>query len=168
MLTARNDSQIRLHAFRLGIDDFLTKPFDNKELVIRIENALNNYQKRTQFIHHTKVPQQEIKESNKWFLEMKEYICKNCKNLALKQADIAIHLNVSESTLYRKIKSQTGLSPNNLIKEIRLQKAKDIINDNPEIMLKQLALEVGFAHTSYFSKIYEKRFGVKPLKKIEA
>lgn len=162
MLTARNDNESRLNIFRLGIDDFLTKPFEPKEFIIRIENAINNYTKRTTYITEEKIPEKEQSDYNDWINEVKEYILKNCSNLKFKQIDISEHFNISESTLYRKIKTQTGLNPNNLIQEVKLQKAKKILSENPSILLKQLSLEVGFTQPSYFSEIYENRFGTKP------
>lgn len=167
MLTAKNDTKSRLDVFRLGIDDYLTKPFENNEFIIRIENALNNYKERTQYILQKNISFEETKETDYWIYKVETYILECCSNLEFKQADIANHFNMSISTLYRKIKSSRGLSPNELVKEIKLQKAHEILTKDRTIPLKQLALEVGFQHTSYFSKIYENRFGIKPfIKKV--
>ncbi len=167
MLTAKNDTKSRLDVFRLGIDDYLTKPFENNEFIIRIENALTNYKNRTQYILQKNISIEETKETDNWISQVESYILECSSNIQFKQADIANHFNMSISTLYRKIKSSRGLSPNELVKEIKLQKAHEILTKDHTIPLKQLALEVGFQHTSYFSKMYENRFGIKPfIKKV--
>ena len=63
----------------------------------------------------------------------------------------------------RELTVRKSSNPNELVKEIKLQKAREILQNNSEISLKELSFEVGFNNTSYFSKVYEKRFGVKPL-----
>ncbi len=165
MLTARHDNESRLNVFRLGIDDFLTKPFENNELLVRIENALKNYKQRVQFINQENISTEEIEDTKNWIDLVENFISENCSSFEFKQTDIAENFNMSESTLYRKIKAIRGMTPNKLITEIKLQKARKIIEHNTDISLKQLALEVGFQHTSYFSKIYQTRFGNKPIEK---
>ena len=80
----------------------------------------------------------------------------------MKQVDIADHFHLSPSTLYRKIKGATGLSPNEFITEVKLQKARRLAEENPSLLLKQLSLEVGYSNSYYFSKMYYKRFGRNP------
>ncbi len=165
MLTARHDNESRLKVFRLGIDDFLTKPFENNELIVRIENALKNYKQRVQFINQENISTEEIEDTKNWIDLVENFISENCSSFEFKQNDIAENFNMSESTLYRKIKAVRGMTPNKLITEIKLQKARKIIEHTTDVSLKQLALEVGFQHTSYFSKIYQTRFGNKPIEK---
>ena len=60
----------------------------------------------------------------------------------------------------RKIKLETGLTPKEFITEVKLQKARSLLEGNYNISLKQLSLEVGFLHNSYFSKLFKKRYGI--------
>lgn len=161
MLTARTDTNTKLSILKLGVDDYITKPFDKEELLTRIYNCVRNYSSRNRYNEEYNI---QIKETDDTFFEeLKEYIYKNSNNPSLNQNEIAEMFNISKSSFYRKIKSHTGLTPNNFIKEIRLQKARDIIEENPDILVKQVALEVGFKHSAYFSKIYVERFGKKPV-----
>ncbi|OSY89529.1 hypothetical protein WH52_02535 [Tenacibaculum holothuriorum] len=164
MLTARTDSNSKLNVLRLGIDDYLNKPFEKEELLIRIENALYNHKNRNRFITDEAVKKTELEVNNQWIEKVKEYIYKECSNTSMTQEDVALHFNLSKSSLHRKLKSETGLTPNAFITEVKLQKARFLLEQNPAILLKSLALEVGYLHTSYFSKLYEQRFGVKPVK----
>ncbi|UAM99806.1 response regulator [Polaribacter litorisediminis] len=163
MLTAKTESKSKLEVLRLGIDDFLNKPFEREELIIRIKNALRNYKKRTEYLEKETLIDRQIVKSD-WIKGVEEFIKNESSNSKLVSEDIAAFLNVSRSTLHRRIKSETGLTPNNLIKEIRLKKAFRIIELNPNVLLKTVALEVGYLHTSHFSTIYKKRFGKRPLR----
>ncbi|RKF03724.1 signal transduction histidine kinase [Tenacibaculum lutimaris] len=165
MLTARTDTKSKLEVLRLGIDDYLNKPFEKEELLIRIQNALNNSINRTTFIKENTIEKEELNESNLWIKKVEEFINKQCSDPNMTQEDIAQHFNTSRSSLNRKIKAVTGLTPNQFITEVKLQKARIIIEQNPSILLKTLALEVGYLHTTHFSKIYKQRFGLLPLNK---
>ena len=164
MLTARTGQSTRLDVFQVGVDDYLVKPFDEDELVVRVNNALENYRSRVNFIKEKQVINAEVNASFEWMDKLKQYIEQHCQDLNLKQRQVADHFSMSESTLYRKIKSVTGKTPNEFITEVKLLKARSIVESNPDIALKRLALEVGFMHVSYFSKIYYNRFGHKPTK----
>ena len=161
MLTAKTDTPTKLDVLKLGIDDYITKPFDKEELLTRIKNCIKNYTSRSNYNKRQTI---EISEYDDCFVkQLKNYIYKKSHDVSLNQEIIAQEFNISKSSFYRKIKSSTGLSPNNFIKEVKLQKARETLEKHPTILLKQLALEVGFTHHTYFSKIYTQRFGVKPL-----
>jgi signal transduction histidine kinase/DNA-binding response OmpR family regulator len=161
MLTARSDSKSKLDVLQLGIDDYLEKPFEKDELMIRVQNSLHNYQKRKMYRVQENIEIQS-KALENWTSKVSTYISKNATNTSLKQEDIAEQFNLSKSSLYRKIKSETGLTPKEFITEVKLQKARSILEVNTSISLKQLSSEVGFLHNSYFSTLFQKRFGISP------
>ncbi|CAM1340290.1 hybrid sensor histidine kinase/response regulator transcription factor [Tenacibaculum aestuarii] len=165
MLTARTDSKSKLNVLRLGIDDYVNKPFEKEELLIRIQNALHNNINRTQFIKKNNISKKELDQNNHWIIDIQKFVYKRCSDPKMTQDDIAEYFNTSRSSLNRKIKAETGLTPNQFITEIKLQKARDLLEQNSTILLKTLALEVGYLHTSHFSKIYKQRFGVPPMVK---
>ncbi|WP_299671710.1 response regulator [uncultured Polaribacter sp.] len=161
MLTAKTDRESKLEVLRLGIDDFMSKPFEKEELLIRIKNALHNHQKRSDFLKKTNISEKEVVKSE-WITKVEKYVLNNCNNIKLNNDDIAEYFLMSRSTLNRKIKSETGLTPKELITEVKLQKAYKLINSNTFTSLKSVSLEVGYLHTSHFSKIYKERFGKVP------
>lgn len=162
MLTAKTDMETKLDVLKLGIDDYITKPFHKNELLARIDNCTKNFTAQKIYNENN---HKEIKssEEDKFIAKLKDYIIKNSENTSLNQEIIAYEFKISKSSFYRKIKSTTGLTPNNFIREVRLQKAYSIIQKDSNINLKELASKVGFQHTSYFSKVYENRFGIKPI-----
>lgn len=161
MLTAKTDFHTKIKVLRLGIDDYLTKPFDKEELLARVRNSIKNH---TVLKEYNKDHNIIIEKPANFIAELETFVFKNVKNQQLTQTFISEKLNISKSSLYRKIKTKTGMSPNEFITEIKLQKARRIFENNPDILVKQLALEVGFNHPSYFADLYEERFGIRPLR----
>ncbi|MGY5355282.1 hybrid sensor histidine kinase/response regulator transcription factor [Wenyingzhuangia sp. IMCC45467] len=167
MLTARSDNDSKLQVLRLGINDYLSKPFDKNELLIRIHNILKNQYNREKFVLKEEISDEEINENTEWLVKLKNCIIKKCHNPKLNQVEIAEHFNVSKSTFYRKVKMETGLTPNEFINEIKLLQARKIVEKQSDISLKELSLKVGYLHTSYFATQYKKRFGVHPIKQAQ-
>lgn len=167
MLTARADQESKLEVLRLGIDDYLTKPFDKTELALRIHNALGNYYHRTHYIDTKNINKQELTQSERWIRKIELFIEKECATRKLNQDQIAEYFNVSLSTLSRRIQSVSGQKPKEFIKEIKLQKARKLIESDPDISLKELSLSVGYLHNYNFSELYFKRFGNRPWKEVK-
>lgn len=165
VLTARADHEGKLAFLRLGIDDYLTKPFHEEELLIRIQNCLKNYTERSSHMEEGVHPACPIANGHNELNKIQEIIEANYRFASFGVVELADELATTERTLRRKIKSWTGLSPQDLIREVKLQKARSLCELEQVSTLKQLALEVGFQSSSHFSKLYEKRFGKKPLVK---
>jgi AraC-like DNA-binding protein len=159
VLTARVDEEGKLNFLRLGIDDYLTKPFNEEELLIRIENCINNYTTRNNFVEEEKIAPVENKE----LIQIEEIINQNISDTSFSVSRLADILNLSERSLYRKIKSITGLTPNAFIREIKLIKAQTMCSNQEVSSIKELAKILGFTNSGHFARLFEKRFGKKPL-----
>ncbi|MEP2023324.1 MAG: response regulator [Reichenbachiella sp.] len=160
MLTARADSEAKMRMLRLGIDDYLTKPFEEEELLVRISNGLNNFNSRKLFVTENNIEETAL-PLTPFIEELEQYIADNCTHHYFGMTEISHHFSMSVSSLYRKVKSQTGLSPKALITEVRLQKARRLLDQSPRTNLKELALEVGFKNYTHFNDLYTNRFGTK-------
>ena len=164
MLTAKNDRESKIKLLKLGVEEYITKPFNPEELLIRVNNVFKRHTSKNIFIRENNIKKEELNASNIWANSVKDYLIKNISETKINQVDLAYHFNLSKSTFYRRIKTTTGLTPKEFITETRLLEAKRIIEVEGVESLKIISYKVGYLDPSYFSKIYQKRFGKKPLK----
>ena len=169
MLTARADIQDKLKALRIGVDDYLLKPFDEEELLTRIENLLANYDERKTYLQIEETSEEKdtskpsiSEEDQQWLEKLEKLVLENMTNSDLSNDYLSELLFISRKTLYRNIKRMTGLTPNKYIRTIRLQKAKQLLEQGNTV--KVTAYKVGFQSTEYFSNLFKKEFGKLPSK----
>ncbi len=163
VLSAISDSDLKVKFLTLGIDDFLQKPFNEPELLARINNCLLNSEQRTRFRETEEIESiTETKDSSdQWLEEVRTFVEEQCGSSQFSVDSICEHFALSNSTLFRKVKSATGMNPNGFVREVRLQKAKAIIDKQKPVSAKQLTYSVGLKNTTRFLKQYEERFGEK-------
>lgn len=165
VLTARADVDGKLGFLRLGIDDYITKPFNEEELLIRIDYLLSNQKEKLKSIAEEEAATnpQEYAEENEFIEEVKGHIERNMASEIFGVVELADLLFITERTLYRRIKSHSGLTPNGLIREVKLSTARRLIEQGVATTVKDLADQLGYKNTSHFANLYEKRFGKRPL-----
>lgn len=166
MLTARSEVQDKLKALRIGVDDYLTKPFDDEELLLRIENLLKNQAMRQ---HETVVvPEQEstrprMSESDcQWLETFETYIQKHLSSDKLSVTSLAHEFAMSESTLLRQLKRLTGLSPLQYLQEVRFSEARRLLETGSYHSIAQVTAKVGYEDTRAFARSFKQRFGKVP------
>lgn len=180
MLTARAELKDRLKALRIGVDDYLLKPFDEEELLTRIDNLLQNYQERlteaTAFSPEsngetTSQKKEDVattkallmtKEDQVWLENLEVILNKNLSNTQYSISQLADDMVISERQLRRRIKQLTGLTTLHYFKEIRLQKARQLLETRQYKTIAQTANAVGFPNTKTFSRNFSHRFGKMP------
>ncbi len=161
VLSALADTDLKVKFLRLGIDDFLQKPFNEQELLARVKNCLQNLDQRNWFLE-AQVPESEvINPSDRWLEEVRSFIDRECVSARFSVERIGEQFALSNSTLFRKIKSSTGMNPNGFIREVRLQKARSLVHNQKPESAKELTYSVGLKNTTRFLKQYEERFGEK-------
>lgn len=174
ILTARAEAGDRLKALRIGVDDYLTKPFDEEELLVRIENLLVNsrsWQFATEELKPDS-PQSAIKNATEkpiiseidwvWLESFKAFVQKNIANEMLDIPFLASEFSMSESTLLRQLKRLTGLSPIQYLQEVRLDKARHLLESRSYDSISKVADKVGYSDLSSFSRSFRNRFGKSP------
>lgn len=158
MLTARAGQEELLTSLRLGVDDYLTKPFQAQELIARLHNVLENYRARlsqeadTGDHSATAVFLQDAEELVKAHLADSEFTVKK----------MARHLAQSQRKLERIIKEHTGLTPVAFIREIRLRTAYTLLKTGALRNVSEVGQSTGFPSAAHFSRVFSQRFGVNP------
>lgn len=166
MLTARAEAADRLRALRIGVDDYLTKPFDEEELLVRIDNLLKNQSTRKrEVLVENQVPDvlPDLPEADQvWLEKFETYIRQNLGSNILSIPALSENFAMSESTLLRQLKRLTGLTPVQYLQEIRLNEARTILEKSTPILISTLASQVGYTDARSFSRSFKKRFGKVP------
>jgi DNA-binding response OmpR family regulator len=165
MLTANDTLDHQIEGLTTGADAYLTKPFEIKLLDAVLNSLLENritLRKRFLGIESPEnlektIPQKDID----FILRLKLFIEKNMIDQDLNIELLSDHFAVSLTQLNRKIKSLTGLTPNNLIKSIRLRKAYKLIREEG-FRVSEAAYQTGFSDPNYFTTCFKKEFGENP------
>jgi len=163
LLTALAGSDERLRAFRIGIDDYITKPFSAEELKVRIENALRNQVARREWQETEPAePDETADHADAWLRQLRETARQNLGNPQFNIDDLAERMGISRKTLYRQIRLRAGLSANQFIQELRLLQARELIESGQYRNLRLVAEAVGLRSADYLSRRYRERFGKSP------
>jgi len=158
VLTARADVESKLSMLQLGVDDYLKKPFIEDELLYRLQNILFNAEERQNFSIEN-AEKSELQSTNETVVKAKQIVEENLSNAYFGVAQLSDILKISERTLYRIIKKETGLNSNLFIREIKLNMVRKQINNGSNLTLQQLALSVGLKNGTYLNQLYKDHFG---------
>lgn len=168
LLTAKTLDEYRVEGYMYGVDAYLTKPFSGMVLKARIKNLIEN--RKLMKIAFGNDAREEVHEEvmqsieDKFVEKFRAIIQNNLGNSELSVETISKEMGISRAQLYRKIKTMTGISPNDIIREARLKRA-DRLLETTDKSISEIAYEVGFSSPSYFTKCYREFFGRTPNKK---
>jgi signal transduction histidine kinase/DNA-binding response OmpR family regulator len=161
VITAIADEEKRLSLLRQGIDDYLIKPFNPEELVIKVENLLSNQTQRKSAVRPEE-EEEELSYEDRLVKELEQKVREHISDPDFNVTKLADEASLSERQLYRYLRQTTKMTPANFIKEIRLQRAFELARRNVYATTSELSYAVGFQHPSYFTTVFKKRFGKKP------
>lgn len=168
LLTAKTLDEYRVEGYMYGVDAYLTKPFSGMVLKARIKNLIEN--RKLMKIAFGNDAREEVHEEvmqsieDKFVEKFRAIIQNNLGNSELSVETISKEMGISRAQLYRKIKTITGISPNDIIREARLKRA-DRLLETTDKSISEIAYKVGFSSPSYFTKCYREFFGRTPNKK---
>ena len=166
MLTAKAERDDKLEGLETGADDYLLKPFDSKELLIRVRNLIRIREQmrekyRTEML--LKPKEVNVPSTEKIFIEKLTLIIeKNISNEKFGVDTLSDQIGLSRSQLHRKLKAITDQSTTEFIRNFRLQRAADLILQNFGNMA-EITYKVGFSSQSYFTKCFTDYFGCSPV-----
>lgn len=165
LLTARSTEDQQVEGLSSGADAYMTKPFSATVLLARIDNLLKS---RAQLRHlfdgktQNETEEEKLASPDREFIDrLKSAIQKHLAESNLKMDDLGAEMGISRVQLYRKVKALTGLSPVELLKQMRLQKAYALLQHSA-LSVSEIAYDTGFSSPTYFSTCFKKQYGKYP------
>ena len=165
LLTAKAEQSDRIEGLETGADDYVTKPFDGRELSIRVQNLITQRELlRQKFSAELKIAPSEVTLTSmdeRFINQVLQVVEDHMANEFYTVEDLAAEVGFSRSQLNRKLKTLIGKSPNHLIRDFRLARAKELL-EQKTASISEIAYQVGYSNLSYFSKSYKEAFGKLP------
>ncbi|MDC1105447.1 response regulator [Prolixibacteraceae bacterium] len=157
LITANHSKKERLDALKLGVDDYIQKPFEPEELKLRIKNYITKKRETStrshDFLFHHHV--------NSFTHKLELIINQEMKQGQISMEEVAQKLNISYSSLYKKTIVETGISPNELLTRKRIKKAEHLLITTDK-SISQITFECGYSDPKYFSKAFRKQHNMSP------
>lgn len=165
LLTARSEESQRIEGYEHGADAYITKPFSDHLLLVRISNLLQARRQRKNDEVKQMLSAEDIQTDEpgeRMFLErFKKAAKSHIGDANLRMDDLGSELSLSKVQMYRKVKALTGKTPAEVLREMRMQKAYSLLKQTDKT-ISEVAAEVGFAIPGYFSACFKKQFGINP------
>jgi len=165
MLTAKADVQSRIEGIEKGADAYLAKPFNKEELLVQLRSLIGlrkRLQERYASIGHlTLTAEKDFHIEDKFIKKSREIMTSNLSDEDFDIQSLCNEMAMSRTQFYRKFSSLTNRTPNDYLRSLRLNKAKDLLTGTG-ITVTEAAYRTGFKNLSHFSKVFSEEFGVNP------
>lgn len=165
LLTARNTLENRLDGLRAGADAYIEKPFSFAHLKTQADALLaNRKRERESFLHKPYLPVQNSKTNKaeeEFMKKISDTIIANLRTPGFNVEQLASEMCMSRSSLHRKIKEVSNLTPIDFIRLIKLKKAAELMREQG-YRTNEVCEMVGISSPSYFIKLFQKQFGMTP------
>ncbi len=165
MLTAKSSQESEMEGLTVGADDYLRKPFDIEVLKLKLNNIINHRKElRKRFNREVSLQPKEVTvtSADEQFLQQAIAIVeKHMMDTSFNVEVLLKEMGFSRTNMYLKFKELTDLSSSEFIRNIRLKRAMQLL-ENSDMSVKEIMYQTGFNTASYFAKCFKKQFGVLP------
>ncbi len=165
MLTAKATNENKIEGLQTGADEYLIKPFNKDELVLKVQNLITLRERLHVHIKHNLLANatliQATSVEEKFIMKAKAFVEAHIADENLSVEMLSVEMALSREQCYRKIIALTGLSPSAFIRKLRLQKAAQLLAAKSDTV-SQIAYQTGFGNLSHFSKAFKEEFGKLP------
>lgn len=165
ILTALNNKESYIKGLESGADLFLTKPFSFAILAQSIKTLIYNREKLRYYfvnnVHNIDASSNFGSMEQEFVSELNKIIKNNMDNSKFSVESLASDLNISRIQLYRKMKAIIGVNVSDYIQNIRLEKAKVLLQET-QLTISEIAYATGFSSPNYFSTSFKAKFKKSP------
>ena len=163
LLTARADVSSRLTGLRKGADAYLSKPFEEAELHVQIDNLLSSRRQLqayyTQSEDSESPPPDPVEDA--FITRFRSYVMEHIDNPELDVSQLCKAMKFSRTPLHNKLKALTGLSTTDFVRRIRLTRAQELLRTT-DLTVAEVAYQTGFKHPTHFSRKFKEAFSITP------
>ncbi len=170
LLTARADVDSKMEGLKAGADVYLAKPFNRKELFVRIEKLIelrNKLQQRYEGIvtlgQNKDIGDTVILKEDVFMKKVRKILEFHLSEEEFGILELCSSIGMSRAQLYRKFSALTNTSVHHYIRKLRLVKAKELLLST-DLNVSEVAYDTGFKNPSHFSRVYSEEFGIAPSK----
>lgn len=165
LLTARTLLANKIEGYETGADDYLTKPFDESILKVRVKNLLNNRKMlRDQFLKEQILNPKRIalnSPDEEFLNKLARIVEERIEESEFNMDKLSKEMAMGHSNIYKKIKALTGMTIVGFVKDFRLKRAAQLLSQD-KIQIIDVCFMVGYTDRRHFSKEFKKKFGVSP------
>ncbi len=163
MLTAKQDVSSVVEGLSLGADDYVTKPFNNDVLALKIKRmvSLRKQGVRRSYIEPTPEDIEITPLDQQLIGKAVKYVENNMGRSDLTVEELSRELGMSRVHLYKKLLALTGKSPIEFIRVLRLKRAAQYLRES-QMNVSEIAYQLGFNNPKYFSKYFKDEYGMTP------
>ncbi len=170
LLTAKNEEADKTEGYLHGADSYITKPFSIQLLKSRIANILSNRRTIAEYFangYKKDVVTKSVNELDRAFMDkVFKAIEDNIQTEQINVSAIAESVNMSYSSFYRKLKALSGVTANELIKKVKMQRAEQMLLAR-KYTLTDIMIAVGYNSRTAFREAFKAEFGIIPSKYLE-
>lgn len=166
LLTAKVDLETRYEGIETGADDYIPKPFEMEYLSIRIKNLLDSREKlrilfqKSNILEPSAVTVTSVDE--KFLTALMKALEEGITDSDFSINSLESSMAMSHARFYRKITSLTGQSGQELLQNMRMKRAYQILTEKKGLRVAEVAYMVGFTNPKYFSKCFKETYGIAP------
>ena len=166
LLTALDSVEYNIEGFQQGADDYVSKPFHARVLLMRCNNLIRN-----RLLLKSRLTQQgdfDVQLLASTSLDQKllnrivEIIDEHMGDQDFDVNILARELNMGRSSFFAKMKNLTGMTPSEFIQNQRIKRAAVLLQERPDMLVSEISDQLGFVSTIYFSRCFKTKFGVSP------
>ena len=167
LLTAKGEIENRIEGLEVGADSYIPKPFHPEHLFIRIEKLIERMdliRKKFRDFNDLELTQLSTgigEKDDDFFAKITGCIQAHLSEPEFNAETMAEEVGMSKASLYKKVKTITGLTPHGLIKQYRLRRAAELLR-NSNLSVSEVIYETGFNSRSYFYKSFNDMFQCHP------
>ncbi len=169
LLTARTETEDQIEGFESGADAYIPKPFRTDQLITTANSILENrIRLREKFNSGQVLSSHPVKNTadDKFIQRVKDAVNKNLPDMEFGVLELSKELGISRVHLHRKLKAIANISPNEFIKNIRLQKAGELLLSE-DLNISEVCFRVGFNSPAYFSSCFRQYYQMSPTEYLE-